>query len=379
MCALAVGALLFYDQGSPAQRTALGLLAAVTPVAWYVTFTGVEVFCWALVTVALVCLDRRAYALSALAAAAAATQNPPLVLLATVPIAWAAWEQRWRSAVLAALGGSVAAWPVVYYGLHAGMPGVLARTNSDLTLISWSRTANLLFDLNAGLLPYVPVLLAAGVWAAVRLTARRALPAALVALAVAGMMLAVQVQINWNSDGRGLQRYLVWMLPMLAWLVVQAWQGRTRTWIVAASVATSGAVLVLDPPGPSTWLEHRAVARWVMEHAPALYNPPFEIFAERSAHGEAPPIWMIQGRHDGWTSTLPVAHGKASGEVTKLLVQRDSRDRLAGRFTVDPAYLPVLLAVASASEQPRYVHPPPGMVWAAPGTIDGTSALRPWP
>ena len=46
-----------------------------------------------------------------------------------------------------------------------------------------------------------------------------------------------------------------------------------------------------------TWLEHRAVARWVMQRAPALYNPEFEIFAERSAHGEAPPLWMIQGRN----------------------------------------------------------------------------------
>ena len=76
----------------------------------------------------------------------------------------------------------------------------------------------------------MPVLLAAALWAVVRVATRRRLPALLVALALVGMMLAVQVQINWNSDARGLQRYLVWMLPMLAWLVAQAWQGRARTW-----------------------------------------------------------------------------------------------------------------------------------------------------
>ncbi len=377
--ALAVGALLFFGQGPPAQRIALALLMAVTPVAWYVTFTGVEVFCWALVTAALLCLDRRAYALSALAAAIAATQNPPLILLAAVPIVLALWERRWRSAVLAVLGGSVAAWPVVYYGLQSGVPGVMARTNSDPALISWSRMASLLVDLNAGLLPYVPVLLAAALWAPVRLVAQRHRPGMLLAAAVTGVMLAVQVQINWNTDARGLQRYLVWMLPMLAWLVAQAWHGRARTWIVAASVVTSGAVLVIDPPAPTNWLEQRAVAGWVMEHAPALYNPPFEVFAERSAHAEAPPLWMTQGRRDGWLAVLPAAHGRASGEVTKLLVQRDSREQLVERFRIDPTYLPVLLAAAEASVQPSYVHPPPGTVWAEPGTVDGRYAPTAWP
>ena len=379
MFAVALGALLFLGHGSPSQRLALTLLAGATPVVWYLTFTGVEVFCWALVTVALMCLDRRAYAGAALAAAVAATQNPPLALLAAVPVALALWERRWRSAALAALGGSVAAWPIVYYGLHSGLPGMMARTNSDFTLISWSRTTSLLFDLNAGLLPYVPVLLAAALWAALRLAARRTLPAMLVAVALAGLMLAVQVQSNWNTDGRGLQRYLVWMLPMLAWLVGHAWQGRARAWIVTASVVTSGAVLMVDPPGPAAWLEHRAVARWVLQHAPALYNPPFEVFAERSAHAEAPPLWMTQGRHDGWMELLPVAQGRPSGEVTTLLVQRASRDRLVERFRIEPAYLPVLLATATASVTPRYVHPPPGTVWAPPGTVDGRYAPTPWP
>jgi hypothetical protein len=374
MFALALGVVLFLGQGPPARRIALALVLVATPVAWYVTFTGVEVFCWALVTMALVCLDRGHYAGSAVTAALAATQNPPLALLVAVPIALAVAQRHWPSAALAALGGSVAAWPAMYYGLHAGTPGFMARMNSDLGLISWSRTASLLFDLNAGLLAYVPVLLAAALVTPVRLAAQRNLQATLLGLALAGMMLAVQVQMNWNSDGRGLQRYLVWMLPILSWLVFHAWAGRARTWIVTASVVTSGAVLLVDPPGPANWLEHRALARWVMRHAPELYNPEFEVFVERSAHAEAPPLWMIQGRRDGWMSALPIAHGRRSGEVTKLLVHRDSAGRLADRFRIDQAYLPVVLAAARASARPIYVHPPPGAVWAAPGTVDGVYA-----
>ena len=84
-------------------------------------------------------------------------------------------------------------------------------------------------------------------------------------------------------------------------------------------------------------------------------------------------MWLIQGlRRDGWILGLPVAHGRASGEVTKLLVHRDSAGELPRRFRIDPAYLPELQRRADAATTPVYVQPPPGAVWAAPGEIDGS-------
>ena len=181
MFALGVGALLFLGQGAPAQRFALALLMVVTPVAWYVTFTGVEVFCWALVVVAL------------------ALPRPPRLRgqrrwrrpwRPRRILRWPCWRPC-RSCWPCGSGcGAAPCWPrsaaalpsgpIGYYGLQSGVPGPMTRTNSDLGLISWSRTASLLFDLNAGLPPYVPVLLAAALWASVRAGARDAmLPAAL--------------------------------------------------------------------------------------------------------------------------------------------------------------------------------------------------------
>jgi hypothetical protein len=186
------------------------------------------------------------------------------------------------------------------------------------------------------------------------------------------MLLGMQMQINWNTDGRGLRRYLVWVLPAMAWVVARAWRDRALARWVAAAVVTSGAVLLFEPPSDMNWLEHRPLARWVLREWPAFYDPDFEIFTERSAHGEAPPHWLLEGvRRDGWMLGLPVAHGRASGEVTKLLVHRDSAAELPRRFRIDPAYLPELRRRAEAATTPVYVEPPPGTVWAAAGSIDG--------
>lgn len=360
--------------GQPGGRgAALALLLAVTPVAWYVTFTGVEVFCWALATVSLACLDRKRYVASAIAAALAATQNPPMALLAAVPVLVAARRAPPAAAGATLAGASLALLPVVWNWWHFGVASLIA-VSLDLDRVSVGRTLGLLFDLNAGLLPYVPVLLVAAPLAAWRLTRRGDRRAVLVAFALVGMLLAVQTQINWNSDGRGLRRYLVWMLPPMAWLVVTGWTDRWRDRLVAAAVVTSGAVLIFDAPTRTTWLEHRPVARWVMREWPWLYNPDFETFVERSVHGEAPPRWLLEGRPDGWMVALPVAHGRVDGEVTKLLVQRDSAAELSRRFRIDPAYLAELQRRAEASITPSYVHPPPGAVWATPGSIDGVYA-----
>lgn len=373
MLAAALAVAAGASRGHSGGGVALALLLAVTPVLWYLTFTGVEVFCWALAAVSLACLDRERYAASALAAALAATQNPPMALLAAVPVLVAARRAPPAVAGATLAGASLALLPVIWNWWYFGVASLIA-VSIDLDRISVSRTVGLLVDLNAGLLPYVPVLLIAaplGTWRLARRGDRRAV---LIAIAVVGMLLAVQTQVNWNSDGRGLRRYLVWMLPPLAWLVVTAWSDRWRTRLVAAAVITSGAVLIFDAPTRTTWLEHRPLARWVMRELPWLYNPDFESFVERSVHGEAPPRWLLEGRPDGWMVALPVAHGRADGEVTKLLVQRDSAGELPRRFRIDPAYLPELRLRAEASITPTYVHPPPGTVWATPGSIDGVYA-----
>jgi hypothetical protein len=268
----------------------------------------------------------------------------------------------------------VAFLPAAYYLHHFGQPSLITRRHTDANLISVGRSLCLLFDLNVGLLPYVPVLLAAAASGAAAVVARRDVRGVLVVLALAGMFVGVQVQVNWNSDCAGMMRYLVWMLPPMAWLAVEGLGGRARLGVAVASAVVSGCVLAFDPPTPSNYMEHRPLARWVMAHWPAAYNPEFEIFVDRLGHQEDLPFEPPAGATPETPVALPLAFGREDGEVTKLLVHRESASRLTQRFTIDPNYLPELLRVAGASEKPVYVHPPAGAVRAEAGTVHGVYA-----
>lgn len=369
---LALGAALFLGRGDEVQRLALALMLVATPVVWYAAFTGVEVFCWAFVVAALVALDRDRYGTSAVLASVAAAQNPPLAVLVLVPMALAVSHRQWRSAGHAMAGVAITCLPIVFYATTFGVPSLLTRAHVDLEGVSLARTASLFLDLDLGLLPYVPVLvvlLPVAVW---RIARTRSARGAWLVAALLGAMAVAETQTNWNSAGMGLHRYLVWILPILTWIVADGCTPRGR-WIAAAAlVVTSGTALALERPDETNWLAHRAAARWMLREAPAWYHQEFEVFAERSAHAEAPPGWMVDGRRDGWTELLPVAHGRASGEVTTLLVHAGSAARLRERFRVDDAYWPTLLAIASSHATPVYVHPPAGTVWTLHDPVDGT-------
>lgn len=372
LAAIALGVVLFTGRGRPADRLALAATLGFTPVMWYVTFTGAEVFCWTFAVLALVALDRERYGLAAALAGVAAAQNPPLAFLALVPMGVAAARRDWRAGLRALAGASIAGLPMAFYAWTIGALNPLTRAHVDVGGISLARTAGLLLDLDFGLLPYVPVLVVLLPLAVVRTVRTREPRHLLLVAALAATTAVAETQTNWNSAGMGLHRYALWLLPMLTWLVVDGWSARGRLLIAGAVAVTSGAVLVADAPDETNWLAHRASAAWAMRVAPSWYHPEFEVFAERSAHAEAPPGWMIDGRRDGWTELLPVAHGHASGEVTTLLVHAESASRLQERFRIDDAYLPTLQAVARTAITPVYVHPPPGAVWSRHDPIDGT-------
>jgi hypothetical protein len=375
--ALAIGIVLFRRRGSIGWRILFALLLGVSPAIWYIPFTGAELFSWSLCAISITCLDDDRHAWSALTAGLAATQNPPLVLLAAVPVLLALMKRSWLSAILACIGASTAFLPVVYYLYHFGQPSLITRQHTNIQLISLERTLCLFFDWNVGLLPYVPVLVLAFPLAGFVLLVRRDFKAIFVLLAFIGMLLGVQVQVNWNSDCRGILRYLVWMLPLLAWLIMRSCRGGVRFSLVLLAVVVTAAIVTFDPPTPSNSLEHRPLARWFFVNAPWTYNPVQEIFIERAVHSEQMPLEDDPSFGPNAKIALPVAVGRTNGEVTKLLVHRESAARLTARFQIDPAYLPELLRIAAANTTPVYVHPPRRTVYAIPWTIHGTYDAQP--
>lgn len=355
--ALGLVAILFLNRRPIAERVAFAVSAVAPPVVTYVWYAGTELYSWSLLTVALVALGNTRYALSGLLVGLSGFQNPTSLALAAVPFAAALRDRRWGSAVGCTLGGMTGLLTFAFYYAHYGTPTLLVAGYTDSGLISWGRTLSLLADLNQGLIAYVPVLLLASVAAGVAALLRRQLLPLVALAATAAVMASVQIQTNWNSDGLGMMRYLVWMIAPLAWVTATVWTGRARGAIIAASLVVHLGLVALEPPAPG-YIQQRELARLVLTHAPRLYDPEPEVFTERQYGGER--------YHRLGMIVLPCGFAADDGTVTKILVDRGTRHLLPDVFEVDPAALPELLAAAD-SERMVYIHPPAGTVRLKPG------------
>ena len=286
-------------------RRVLALTTLFSPIAWYVLWPHPEAACASAVLLGLIWSAQGRHVAGTLAVSLAAMQNPPLVLLAAALWAraclahctGAAPERRPRlhpllSATLALLP---AALPALFYLWRLDELSPLARVSTDPRLLSLHRALDLFFDLNLGMLPYLPGILL--LFAASSLAELRHLRTALTSLERLALLLAMALPCtitqNWNSGAAGLSRYAVWMLPLVLMGVAHSmdrWLAgrrlvRRAALVAAGVVVVSQASISLARGGlvqgdDST--EHSCAARFVLDHAPALYSPTPHIFVSRT-------------------------------------------------------------------------------------------------
>lgn len=361
--ALAVGVVLFGSKAPVGERVALAGLAAVGPAVWYLDWPGAELFCWALVLIAVAAFRDRRDGLAGAAAGLAATQNPTAVFLGGVAVVAAAAERRWGAAARAAAGTALAFLPFAFFQYHFGKPNLIAAEFATAANLSWVRTWGSLTDLNQGLLPYAPLLAVGVVAGAARLAYARNRRGLLLAAGGVAMAVGVEVQHNWNSDCVGLHRYLVWMIPVAAGVVVEAFGGRRPALgLAAAGVAVAAHAALLVAADRGDWLNegylgHTPIAKWVLTHHPRAYWVEPEVFVERTDHRDGWPLAPVP---------FPIGFAAADGTVTKMLLDAASVGRVGDVYDADPAYLAALAARAAGERGVFYAHPPPGAVRVRP-------------
>jgi hypothetical protein len=307
---LALHRVLFGAPFQGRRRLAFFLLLLASPLVWFVRWPHAEVMTAACVVLALMASCRGDRWAAILWAALGALQTPPLVLLAA--LFWlraCLGDLRPRNLLVSSLAASTALLSPAFFYWHFGTPSLIARESTSLSNISPSRALEMLFDLDLGLLPYMPVtVLLFGLAAVVVLMrARRAPWDAAVLVVLVLMALASTATGNWNHGTIGPSRYTLWLLPVLLFLVTCIGEGLSPGWSRAYSGALGlavaiQAIVVVAKGGlvaEADYLEHSYAARFVLRHAPALYNPSFPVFVARTAHDVAetprPTIYMDGG------------------------------------------------------------------------------------
>jgi hypothetical protein len=304
------------------RRFALGGLLLLSPALAFLLWPHPEVFSFALVALALVLASRGFHAGAVLAAALASLQNPPLLLL--LVLLWAtavvdAWRGREGAAVvLRTLAALPAAVPAAFFQWQFGVFNISVRPSEAAESLSALRALDLAIDPNLGLLPHAPLTLLLGVGGALgALRRRQAWPALLVFVLLPLLAFACTANSNWNNDTSGPSRYVVWMLPILAFVAAgeiafgpMRRLGHVGAWALGLAIATQAAIAAErgGPLAPSDFLQHSKAARILLDRWPRLYRPAPEVFVERTLHHE--------GAFEG-----PVVYRDAKGRCRKAYLQ----------------------------------------------------------
>jgi hypothetical protein len=202
--------------------------------------------------------------------------------------------------------------------------------------LSVSKAFDLFFDLNIGMLPYIPITLLLAWWVLLRdglLERRFALAAQLFLLLIAMMIVCTGSRL-WNHGTTGPSRYVIWMLPIVVYVVIDA-VARVRAArsiyvsLVWVAILSQLGVVMLGGGFKSSvnHTRHTYLAKFVLDHAPALYNPNYEVFDDRTAHRSS-----VVTRSDSLgffvhDHRTPVVY-RRSGECRKAMVRGRDKEAL---------------------------------------------------
>lgn len=344
--------------GINARSVALIGLAAIGPILLLTKWIHSETFLWCVTLWLTAFFLQRRYMLAALCAAVGSWQNAPLLLVALCCLGAAFYRAHREKENLPWLFGlliiGIAAVPMLFYRALFGTPSLISLQGyAGPRFASWSRIWSLLFDLNQGLILFAPGLLLlffAAIFFAVRRRDRQSLGLIFLFLVLAW---GVSWARDWIAAMAGVQRYAVWMMPILAGVVASA-PRRDKWWRGAVLLSiTAQAVLVALHNGRNDSLEVRPLARLVWNIAPAQYDPEFMVFGQRVLGRKRAMHWQ----------ELPVAYVSQDGDATKIMVDAAALKTLPQHYRiVDKTWLRQVQREHRDARGWFYIHPPRGAV-----------------
>lgn len=325
---------------------AAGIVIVGSPIFWFVDKAHTEFFTFVCVAAGTTLFLQRRYLGAAVWLAMASTQNISIGATAFFSLAVGVWQLRGQSirikdVLLGVLALALMAIHPIYYFIRVGVidPQLLAggaKIGLNLgAMYIW------IIDPDVGLIPNWPVsalILVALAWV---LRKNRApvlsLTTVFIAIFLATNLYAQSSTINLNSGATiDIARYATWYIglfvPGLAYLLGNL-ANRIRVAYVALLIfgaATIANAAHFFPSQHEKYMSPTALSAWVQKYAPAWYDPPAQIFADRNT-----------GALD---SSLPASHAVIGPGCRKVLVVVRQGQPIvpvtANPCSVDPAALP---------------------------------------
>lgn len=294
---------------------------------WYFTWPDSEAMTCACVFASLIFWFHERRFLAILLSALASMLNPPLFLLSLFYLVPTVFQEtsNLKSKVFLCVLSSLWLAPLLFYKYRSGVWGLhpeLGSLNNNLT--SFTRFWGFFFDLNQGMILSMPTALPLFILiylACVGNFTRRTYELWLVPVLM-GMTYLFLPMTNWNHHQAVIHRYATWcsMIPLayLIELVSRDWN-RYRFFAMATLVLVPQVLVVqfyfggMNPKG--THLQHKALAAFVLENFPRLYNPD-------------PYIFLVRTNEHEWETPDVLPYFGEDGKVRKLAVKHGSEQQL---------------------------------------------------
>lgn len=323
--------LLHITNLTRSQKMWLFLFSAFSPIIFYITWIHPEVFSYSSVVVAVAFYLKKDYRLAVLASSLASLQNPPLSILTIyiVIYGWKANGLRLRELSLLSVCASISLIPYLfYYSNYHVLSLIVACGASNISYISFDKIFSLFFDLNFGMLPYIPLLMFLSIYALITSIARKNLVIPSLWLVLIIMATMCSTAGNWNCGMMYINRYSVWMLPIIVLICIyeipKFSAKKINVYLCVAfliNMLIIGTLLYNYDGGNS--VKFNFLSKEVLINTPGLYNPPYDVYAERAL-----------GREVGFDDLLPIIF-TYNGIPRKALTDYEGLS-LIERFTGNP-------------------------------------------
>ncbi|MDD4447061.1 MAG: hypothetical protein PHN61_05220 [Methanothrix sp.] len=245
--------------------------------------------------VAVAFLLKNNYRLAVLASSLASLQNPSLSILTIYIIldGWKATGLHLRELFLLSVCASISIIPYIFYYLNYHVLSLIVSCGAaNISNISFDKIFSIFFDLNFGMLPYIPLLLFLSIFMLIASIARKKLTIPSLWLVLIIMATICSTAVNWNCGMMYINRYSVWMLPLIVLICIYEIP-RFSAKNVNIYLFTSFLITLLII-GPLLYnydcgnhIKFNVLSNEVLINTPGLYNPPYDVFAERALGEES--------------------------------------------------------------------------------------------
>lgn len=270
----------------------LTVITLISPIWFYFKWMHPEIFTYVFIYIGILEFLEKRKVTACLFGAVASLQNPGAIMLPFFIIIYDFIKKMKIDKELISLGlvSLLGLFPYLFYFVHFHKFSLVAAYTTSIHYVTLNKILSLLFDLNFGLIIYIPVLVLGLFYLCFR--KNKLAIVTLILLLCIGFVDATQ--FNWNSDLNLVHRYAFWLIPFIIIVnikLIEELDVKKLKYMFLIYLITTGFWLVYGLDRAATYYaKFQPIAQFVLNTAPALYNPDADVFAERTTQVESYPI-----------------------------------------------------------------------------------------